>query len=235
MASTPLPASSTLEAMVEISGNTPATAPATCSARLPMRLISCGLVVEDAGQLPVGVAHRRHTRRHPGNSLHGFVDRVLDVVNLRADVAGGLGGLLRQCFDFGSDDGETLAGGACARRFDRGVERKQRGLRGDRLDQLDHGADALGRGGEAAHREIGMAEIGDGAVGGVLGGGRFGGAFRDQGKQAARGVGHRRDVAAGAGRGFDRVGGARRHVFVAGAEIGGGDADFLAGGLEGDR
>ena len=25
-----------------------------------------GLVIEDAGQLPVGVAHRRYARRHPG-------------------------------------------------------------------------------------------------------------------------------------------------------------------------
>ena len=42
-----------------------------------------GLVIEDAGQLPVGVAHRRHARRHPGYGLDGFVDRMLDVVNLR--------------------------------------------------------------------------------------------------------------------------------------------------------
>ena len=137
-----------------------------------------GLVIEDAGQLPVGVAHGRHARRHAGNGFDGFVHRMLDVVDLRADVAGGLRGLLRQRLDLGGDDGEAAAGGAGARRLDRGVEREQRGLRGDRLDQLDHGADALGRGGEAAHREIGVAEIGDGAVGGVLGGGRFGRALR---------------------------------------------------------
>ena len=82
-------------------------------------------------------------------------DRMLDVVNLRADLGGGLGGLLRQRLDLGGDHGEAAAGGAGARRFDRGIERQQRGLRGDRLDQLDHGADALGGRGEAAHGEVG--------------------------------------------------------------------------------
>ena len=53
-------------------------------------------------------------------------------------------------------------------------------------------------------------------------------------EQAARRIRHRGDVAAGAGGGLDGIGGALRHVPVAGAEIGGGDADFLAGGLERD-
>ena len=155
-------------------------------------------------------------------------------MDLGADFAGGLGGLLRQRLDLGGDHGEAAPGGAGARRFDRGVEREQRSLRGDRLDQLDHGADALGRGGEAAHGAVGMAEIGDGAVGGVLGGGGFGRAVDDQREQAARRVRHRGDVAAGAGGGLDRMRGPLRHVLVARAEIGGGDADFLAGGLERD-
>ncbi len=220
--------------MVEISGNTPADRAGDLLGAIADAIDLGGLVIEDAGQLPVGVAHRRHARRHAGNRLDGFVDRMLDVVNLRADLGGGLGGLLRQRLDLGGDDGEAAAGGAGARRFDRGVEREQRGLRGDRLDQLDHGADALGGGGEAAHGKVGVAEIGDGAVGGVLGGGRFGRAVDDQRQQAARGVRHRGDVAAGAAGGLDGIGGARRHVLVAGVEIGGGDADFLAGGLERD-
>ena len=234
MATTLLPASSTLEAMVEISGNTPATALGDLFGAIADAIDLGGLVIEDAGQLPVGVAHRRHARRHPGYGFDGFVDRVLDVVNLPADLGGGLGGLLRQRLDLGGDDGEAAAGGAGARRFDGGVEREQRGLRGDRLDQLDHGADALGRGGEAAHGKIGMAEIGDGAVGGVLGRRRFARAVGDQSEQPARRVRHRGDVAAGGSRRLDGVGGALRHVLVAGAEIAGGDADFLAGGLKRD-
>ena len=139
---------------------------------------------------------------------------------------------MRQRLDLGGDDGEAAPGGAGPRRFDGGVEREQRGLRGDRLDQLDHGADALGRGGEAAHGEIGMAEIGDGAVGGVFGCRRFARAVGDQPEQAARRIRHRGDVAAGAGGGLDGIGGPLRHVPVAGAEIAGGEADFLPGGLE---
>ena len=137
---------------------------------------------------------------------------MLDVVNLRADVAGGLRGLLRQRLDLGRDDGKAPAGGAGARRLDRGVEREQRGLRGDRLDQLDHGADALGRGGEAADRKVGVAEIGDGALGRVLGGGRLGRALDDQREQAARGFRDRCHVAARVGGGLDGLRGALRHV-----------------------
>ena len=159
---------------------------------------------------------------------------MLDVVNLRADIAGRLRRLLGQRFHFRGDDGKALAGGAGARRLDRGVEREQRGLRGDRLDQLDHGANALGRGGEAAHGEIGVAEIGNGAVGRVPGGRRLGRALHDQRQQSARGFRDRRHVAArGSGR-LDGMRGAMRHVLVARAEIGGGDADFLAGGLKSD-
>ncbi len=143
-----------------------------------------------------------------------------------------LRGLLRQSLHLGGDDREAFAGGAGARRLDGGVERQPRGLRLDGLDQLDHGADAFGGGGEAAHGEVGVAEIRDGTLGRVLGGGRFGAAVDDQRKQAARRVGDRGDVAAGASGGFDRMRGALGHVGVALAQIGGGDADFLAGGLE---
>ena len=195
----------------------------------------CGLVIEDAGELPVGVAHRRDARRDAGDGFDRLVHGVLDVMNLGADFAGGLGGLLRQRFDLGSDDGEAAAGGAGARRFDRGVERQQRGLRGDRLDQLDHGADAFGGGGEAADGEVGMAEIGDGAVGRVLGGGGFGRASARSAPAMPRAASATAaDVAAGDGGGIDGLRRAPRHVLVAGAEIGGGDADFLAGGLECD-
>ena len=228
-----MPASSTLEAMVEISGSTPATAAGDLLGAVADAIDLGGLVIEDAGQLPVGVAHRRHARRHAGDGFDGFVHRMLDVVNLRADLAGRLGGLLRQRLDLGRHDREAAAGGAGARGFDGGIEREQRGLRGDRLDQLDHGADALGGGGEAAHGEIGMAEIGDGAVGRVLGGRGFGGAVDDQAEQAARRIRRPRRR-----RGWRRppLRPLARCVaamsLLRGAEIGGGDADLLAGGLK---
>ena len=44
---------------------------------------------------------------------------------------------------------------------------------GDRLDQLDHRADALGGGGEAADRTVGAREIGDAALGRIFGEGGF--------------------------------------------------------------
>jgi hypothetical protein len=64
VARTPLPAASTLEAIVEISGRTPATVPATCSARADA-IDLFGLVIEDAGQLPVGIAHHCHADDTP--------------------------------------------------------------------------------------------------------------------------------------------------------------------------
>ena len=191
-----------------------------------------GLVIEDAGQLPVGLAHGGHARRHAGDGFDRLIHRVLDVVHLGADIAGGLGGLLRQRFDFRGDDGKTAAGGAGACRLDGGIERQQRGLRGDRLDQFHHRADALGGSGEAAHGAVGALQIGHGARGGVLGGGGFGGGLHDQRQQFARGVGDRGDIAARRGGGIDRMRGALAHIDIAGAEIGGGDLYFLGRGLE---
>jgi len=46
----------------------------------------------------------------------------------RADLVGGLAGFVRQLFHFGGDDGESFAGIARARRFDRGIQRQQIGL-----------------------------------------------------------------------------------------------------------
>ncbi len=191
-----------------------------------------GLVIEDAGQLPVGLAHGGHARRHPGDGFDRLVHRVLDVVHLGADIAGGLGGLLRQHFDFRGDHGKTPAGGAGARRLDCGVERQQRGLRGDRLDQFHHRADALGGSGEAAHGAVGALEIGHGARGGVLGGSGFGGGLHDESKEFAGSVGDRGDIAARRGGGIDRVRSALAHIDVTRAEIGGGDLDFLGRGLK---
>ena len=168
----------------------------------------------------------------PAMASDRLVHRVLDVVHLGADIAGGFGGLLRQGFDLRGDHGKTAAGGAGARRLDGGIERQQRGLRSDCLDQFHHRADALGGGGEAAHGAVGALEIGHGARGGVLGGGGFGGGLHDESKEFARGVGDCGDVAARRGCGIDRMRGALAHIDVARAEIGGGDLDFLGRGLK---
>ena len=164
---------------------------------------------------------------------HGLVDRMLDVVDQRADLAGRLGGLLRQRLHLARDHREAAPGGAGARRFDGGIECKQRGLGGDAFDQLDDGADAAGGGREAANGAVGAAELVDGAVGRDLGGGDLAARARDQRQQLARGIRDRADVARGDFRGAGGVCGARVHVLVAVAEVGGGDLDLLAGLVEG--
>jgi hypothetical protein len=58
-------------------------------------------------------------------------------------------------------------------------------------------------------------------------------ALHDQREQSARGLRHRADVAARMRGGLHSDCGTLRHVAIAFAEIGGGDADLLAGGLEG--
>ena len=191
-----------------------------------------GLVIEDAGQLPVGLAHGGHARRHAGDCLDRLVHRVLDVVHLGADIAGGLGGLLGERFDLRRDHGKSAAGSAGTCRLDCGVERQERSLRGDRLDQFHHRADTLGGGGEAAHGAVGALKIGHGTRGGVLGGGGFGGGLHDQRQQPARGIGDRGDVTARRGGGIDRMRGALAHIDIARTEIGGGDLDFLGRGLK---
>jgi hypothetical protein len=62
---------------------------------------------------------------------------------MTGDVLGGFGRLYRQRFHFGRDHGKALAGLACTRRLDGGVERKQIRLPGNVADQLDHVADLL--------------------------------------------------------------------------------------------
>jgi hypothetical protein len=57
-----------------------------------------GLVIEDAGQLPVGLTHGGHARRHAGDGFDRLIHRVLDVVHLGADIAGGLRGLAAPAF-----------------------------------------------------------------------------------------------------------------------------------------
>ena len=133
----------------------------------------------------------------------------------------------------GGDHGEAASGFAGARGLDGGVERQQRGLPGDGLDELDHRLDALRRIGQRVHGCIGARQFGAGAFG------RF--ARLDH---LLRRIHHQCfDVAR---RGSDTgdflgclrggVGGRRhllRHVAVALAELRGGAPDALAGIGEG--
>ena len=191
-----------------------------------------GLMIENAAELPMGIVHHRHARRNAGDRLHRFVHGVLNVVNLRADVAGGLGGLLRERLDLGSDDGEALARRAGARGLDCRVQCEQRGLRGDRFNQLDHHADAVGGRGEASDGTIGARQVADRTVGRVLGERSFGFGLLDQSEQFARRIRDRGHVAARHRSGLDRLCGAFARILIARAEIGGGDADFLTRRLE---
>jgi len=63
----------------------------------------------------------------------------------KADFLGRLSGLRRQRLDLGCHHRKAAAGLARARRLDRGIERQQVGLLGDRGDQFHHFADAAGR------------------------------------------------------------------------------------------
>jgi hypothetical protein len=64
-------------------------------------------------------------------------DQLLDLLGCRCRP-------LRQLADFLGDDGKALAGLACPRRLDAGIERQQVGLEGDLVDHADDLADAVG-------------------------------------------------------------------------------------------
>jgi hypothetical protein len=96
-------------------------------------------------------------------ALRGIDGSGLDGADLLGDFRRGPGGLGGERLDFGGDDREAAAGFACACGLDRGIEREQVGLAGDRLDQPDHLADA-GRGAaELGHRLRRPLRLGDGA------------------------------------------------------------------------
>src|SRR5579862_4287382 len=89
------------------------------------------------------------------DGLHGAFAVLLDGGDLAANVLGSLGGLLGQFLDFVGDDGEALAGFACASGFNGGVEGQKIGLLRDGSDYLDDFTD-LG---------AGLAQLLDGGVG----------------------------------------------------------------------
>ena len=86
------------------------------------------------------------------DGVDGFAGGVLDVLDLRGDFLGRLGGLIGQRLDFARHHGKSPAVLAGARRLDRGVQGEQIGLAGDVLDQRHHLADLLGAGRQAPRR-----------------------------------------------------------------------------------
>ena len=161
--------------------------------------------------------------------------RVLDAGDLGANFLGGAGGLVGELLHFACNHRKTTTGLAGARRLDGGIEREQRGLTRDRLNQLDHDVDLLRGIEQAVDGLVGMAKLRRGAPGGVpCGLDILAGAQHDLAHLARR----IRDLAGIDRRGFRRLrgtGDALRHIAIADRQIGGGHADALAGAGEGLR
>ncbi len=89
----------------------------------------------------------RRDRRH--DAVHGrdrFLRVVLQLVDLAADLLGRVLRRARERLHLARHDRKATARVACAYRLDRGVEREQIGLLGDRRDQAHHIADFRRRG-----------------------------------------------------------------------------------------
>jgi hypothetical protein len=87
--------------------------------------------------------------------LDRIVRVVLDRVDTPPDVLGSFGGFLGQLFDFIGNHRESLAGGACARRFNGRVEREQVGLLRDGGNYLQDLTDSRARLPERTHHGVG--------------------------------------------------------------------------------
>ena len=81
--------------------------------------------------------------------------------DLRTNFVGGLRGLAGEALDFGGDHRKAAAGFTGAGGLDGGIERKQIGLRGDGLNQIDHDADAARIVGQTLHGGVGGAGLVD--------------------------------------------------------------------------
>ena len=87
--------------------------------------------------------------------------RFLDRGYLLGDVVGGARGLVGERLHLRGDHGETLAGFPGARRLDRGVERQEIGLSGNRRNGADHRADAFRSFGQRTDGVLGAPGISD--------------------------------------------------------------------------
>ena len=127
----------------------------------------------------------------------GAGDGVLYVPYLGGDVLGRGGGLARERLHAVGNDREARARLARMHRLDAGIEREQRGLPCDALNERDDLPDAVRGGAEAAHGVIGGDQIGGGALPGLARGRDVPGRMRDAGEDVARGVGDGVDVGGG--------------------------------------
>ena len=94
---------------------------------------------------------------------------LLQGVDLELDLFGGVLGLDGERLHFRCNDRESLACGACTRRLDGRVERKQRGLLGDGRNQVDDIADGCGRFAQPFDVQTGFLCRGAGFVGQLAG------------------------------------------------------------------
>ena len=110
------------------------------------------------------------------------------------DFLGRLRGLVGERLHLGGHDRKAAAGFAGARRLDGGVEREQIGLRGDRVDQLDHLADLLGAGRERADGGVGALGVADRLAGDLAGARHLAGNLGDRTGQLFGGGRDRADI-----------------------------------------
>ena len=99
----------------------------------------------------------------------GVAGNALDARDLRGDFFGRLAGLMGEILHLGGDHRKSLAGLAGPRRFDRGIQRQEVGLRGDRLHQLNHGADLFGGFRQRVNGVAAFARLARGAFGALRG------------------------------------------------------------------
>ena len=89
--------------------------------------------------LHAGVGHQQAALHLLGD----FLGAAGEVAQQAVDFAGGVGGATRQCTHFIGDHRKAAALVASAGGFDRGVERQQVGLFGNRADGVEDGVDVL--------------------------------------------------------------------------------------------
>ena len=110
--------------------------------------------------------------------LHAGLDLGFGRRDQLLDLAGRVGGALRQRPDFLRDDGKTTAAFAGTRRLDAGIQRQKVGLEGDLVDDADDLADLFGRSLDIGHGGNRLAGDLAAVLGGCArrGGGLFGSA-----------------------------------------------------------
>src|SRR5690606_20410664 len=139
------------------------------------RLAAFGDLAHAAAEIAVDAVHAFEHRRglgarhaaavevargHGADGVANARDRILGTVRELADLFVERGRALGQVAHLVGDDGEATAGFAGTRGLDRGIEREQVGLVGDRLDVLEQREDAVqvfGHGVDVGHGDAALA------------------------------------------------------------------------------